>query len=45
MIMALPLQIFLAGPLARWLFRLLFRRNSVRSDQAKEQYVGAGQEK
>ncbi len=25
-IMALPVQLFIAGPIARWLFRLLFRR-------------------
>ena len=25
-LMALPVQLFLAGPIARWLFRLLFRR-------------------
>ena len=25
-IMALPIQLFIAGPIARWLFRLVFRR-------------------
>ena len=26
--MALPVQMFIAGPLARWLFRLVFRRTN-----------------
>ena len=42
-IMALPVQLFLAGPVARWLFRLLFRRvNGAQEKQIKKELRKAG---
>ena len=42
-IMALPVQLFLAGPVARWLFRLLFRRvNGAQEKQIEKELRKAG---
>ena len=41
--MALPVQLFLAGPVARWLFRLLFRRvNGAQEKQIEKELRKAG---
>ena len=42
-IMALPVQLFLAGPVVRWLFRLLFRRvNGAQEKQIEKELRKAG---
>ena len=42
-IMALPVQLFIAGPAARWLFRLLFRRvNGAQEKQIEKELRKAG---
>ncbi len=40
-IMALPLQLFLVGPAARWIFRSLFRRNAQTEAKPETEPQGA----